>query len=81
MRYLRTSKAQHLRVLAIVAVVAFAAGSAIVAYATNPVTFYACRNVRLNVLYNRRLLEADNVRMRAQVERELTTTCPNAYSR
>jgi len=49
---LLASKTHPMRVLAIVAVLAFAAGSAVVAYATDPVTFYACRNVRTNLLYN-----------------------------
>jgi hypothetical protein len=46
------SKARSLGVYALVAALAFAAGYASLAHAIDPVTFYACRNVGKNTLYN-----------------------------
>lgn len=46
------SLAWYLIGLVLVAVLAFAAGSVLVAKADNPVTFYACQNAKKNALYN-----------------------------
>jgi collagen triple helix repeat protein len=43
---------RKLGMYALIAVIAFTAGSATIAYATSPVTFYACRSVMKNTLYN-----------------------------
>lgn len=43
---------RRLGIYTLIAVIAFAAGSFTIAHATNPVTFYACRSVGKNTLYN-----------------------------
>jgi hypothetical protein len=46
------SNIRRLGMYALVAVLAFSAGFATLAHATNPVTFYACRSLTKNTLYN-----------------------------
>jgi len=46
------SKTGYVIGLILVAAIAFAAGSVLVANASNPVTFYACQNVKKSTLYN-----------------------------
>ena len=46
------SNIRRLGMYALVAVLAFSAGFATLAHATNPVTFYACQSIGLKSLYN-----------------------------